>query len=170
MRYYIPFYPFTVDIPYTPYTENESNIGAIFKGETKAYHLQPDEIAEIKKSLLKVDIDKVMQKSDILINKYYIDAKKESLIVEVALPGYDEKCIKVTLQGSAIHIVSDGIANVNKATEFISNCIDYGKIDIKVDVYDYSKVDYANMKNGILTIKLSKPETKDKINIYLQKG
>jgi HSP20 family protein len=91
------------------------------------------------------DIDRFEDYKD-----YYLKESQEALILELDVPGFSEEDLQIYIEGKSLHINGNRTGNRNVKMErsfSLSNHIDTEKVE-------------AEIKNGLLTIKLPKAEKK----------
>ena len=88
--------------------------------------------------------------------------ENESFQVELALAGYGEDDIKITLQDQVLTIETDDIDTSKCGTEYIHQGIAQRKFRKQFTLGEYLVVEGAEFNNGLLTITINKelPEEK----------
>ena len=100
--------------------------------------------------------DPFFRKSESKMMKTDIREDKDNYVIDIDLPGFDKKNIKID--------VTDGYLTINAKVNNEDNEKKGGKYIRKERYYgECSRSFYANFKNGILTLEVPKVENKGKL-------
>ncbi len=118
-------------------------------------------------------IDKMFNKltKNISINsfpKYNIIKKNNNYKLIISLPGWKKKELEINKINGQINIIGNKIKKKNK-NNFIYKSINKNNFNINYSIPLNSKIKKANLKNGILTIKIKQiiPENKKEKKIQI---